>query len=169
MDDGLVIAGIHIPSSDPRFLAVLAVHVPAGIVATVSAIVAIASPRRPGSHPTAGSVYYWSFAIVLVTAIGLTAMRPGENWYLALLGATGFAMATLGRSARRRRMHGWMRLHIIGMGSSFVLMLTAFYVDNAHNLPVWRELPAMAVWLIPSGVGVPFIVRSLMRHRASAQ
>src|SRR5678816_718568 len=114
MDDGLVIAGIPIPSRDPRFLAVLAVHVPAGIVATVSAIVAIASPRRPGSHPTAGSVYYWAFSIVLVTALALTGMRPAENWHLALLGGAGFAMATLGRNARRRRSHRWMRLHIIG-------------------------------------------------------
>jgi hypothetical protein len=41
-------------------------------------------------------------------------------------------------------------MHISGMGASYVLLLTAFYVDNGKNLPLWRELPQWAFWILPS-------------------
>ena len=50
------------------------------------------------------------------------------------------------------------------MGLSYILMLTAFYVDNGKNLPLWRELPQIAFWLLPAAIGIPFIVRALVRH-----
>jgi hypothetical protein len=50
------------------------------------------------------------------------------------------------------------------MGLSYILMLTAFYVDNGKNLPIWRELPQIAFWLLPAAIGIPLIVRALMRH-----
>lgn len=165
MDHGFQVAGIAIPSDDPLFLALLAVHVPAGIVATSCAVAAIASRKRPGRHPTAGSVYYWAFAVVLATALGLTATRPTEAWPVAALGSAGFGAATVGRLARRRQRIGWLRTHIVGMGSSFILMLTAFYVDNGPRLPLWRALPAWAFWVLPAAVGVPLVLVALRRHR----
>jgi hypothetical protein len=52
------------------------------------------------------------------------------------------------------------------MGLSYVLMLTAFYVDNGKNLPVWRDLPYLAYWVLPGAVGIPLIVNALTRwHR----
>jgi hypothetical protein len=66
--------------------------------------------------------------------------------------------------ARRRRWDGWVRLHIIGMGLSYTIMLTAFYVDNGKNLPLWKELPPIAYWILPSTVGLPLIVHALLRH-----
>jgi len=59
---------------------------------------------------------------------------------------------------------GWVRLHILGMSSSYIILLTAFYVDNGPNLPLWRELPRLAFWVLPSAIGVPIIVRTLLRH-----
>jgi len=50
------------------------------------------------------------------------------------------------------------------MGTSYVLLLTAFYVDNGKNLPLWKELPQIAFWLLPSVVGVPIILNALWRH-----
>jgi len=35
-------------------------------------------------------------------------------------------------------------LHIAGMGSSYILMPTAFYVRQCKNLPLWRDLPPIA-------------------------
>jgi hypothetical protein len=55
-------------------------------------------------------------------------------------------------------------LHIIGMGVSYIVMLTAFYVDNGKNLPIWRELPDAAYWILPGAAGVPLIVRALRRY-----
>lgn len=50
------------------------------------------------------------------------------------------------------------------MGASYILLLTAFYVDNGKNLPLWRELPQIAFWLLPSAVGIPIILYVLARH-----
>jgi hypothetical protein len=50
------------------------------------------------------------------------------------------------------------------MGVSYVLLLTAFYVDNGPHLPLWRALPPLAHWLIPSVVGVPILIWVHARH-----
>jgi hypothetical protein len=50
------------------------------------------------------------------------------------------------------------------MGTSYILMLTAFYVDNGPNLPLWRDLPELAFWILPGAVGAPLILYSLNRH-----
>jgi hypothetical protein len=51
------------------------------------------------------------------------------------------------------------------MSASYVLTLTAFYVDNGHSLPLWKELPTVAYWLIPAVVGAPLIVRALRKYQ----
>jgi hypothetical protein len=43
-------------------------------------------------------------------------------------------------------------------------MLTAFYVDNGKNFPLWRELPQWVFWVLPGAIGMPIIVRALLRH-----
>ena len=50
------------------------------------------------------------------------------------------------------------------MAVSYILLLTAFYVDNGPHLPLWRSLPPLAHWLLPSFVGVPILVWALRRH-----
>jgi hypothetical protein len=57
-----------------------------------------------------------------------------------------------------------VRLHITGMGGSYILLLTAFYVDNGKNLPLWKELPPITYWLVPGAVGLPIIADALLRH-----
>ncbi|MGC1696795.1 MAG: hypothetical protein WA743_16165, partial [Pseudolabrys sp.] len=47
---------------------------------------------------------------------------------------------------------------------SYILLLTAFYVDNGKNLPLWKQLPQFAFWLLPSAIGIPIIVYVLLRH-----
>ena len=50
------------------------------------------------------------------------------------------------------------------MGASYILLLRAFYVDNGPHLPLWRLLPSLAHWLLPSLVGVPVLAWVLRRH-----
>jgi hypothetical protein len=50
------------------------------------------------------------------------------------------------------------------MGTSYVVMLIAFYVDNGKQLPLWKDLPQFMYWLLPLAIGVPLIVRSLLWH-----
>jgi hypothetical protein len=91
-------------------------------------------------------------------------MRWAEDYHLFIFGALSFGTASLGRMAIRRRWRNWIRLHITCMGLSYILLLTAFYVDNGKNLPLWNKLPPIAFWLLPVAVGTPFIVRALLRH-----
>lgn len=57
-----------------------------------------------------------------------------------------------------------IRLHLIAMGTSYILLLTAFYVDNGPHLPVWRDLPVLAYWLVPAAIGIPLIIHALRPH-----
>jgi hypothetical protein len=50
-------AGIEIPSSDPAFLVVVAVHVLFGLASTITGIVAMLSPKRSSRHPWLGTIY----------------------------------------------------------------------------------------------------------------
>ena len=94
----------------------------------------------------------------------LSIMRWPADTHLLALGILSFGAGAIGRTARRGRWRGWLRIHIVGMGLSYILLLTAFHVDNGPSLPLWRSLPAPAHWLGPSIVGLPILVRALLRH-----
>lgn len=163
-DDVTVIAGIPIPSTSPLFLAVVGFHVLLGVVCTVTGIVAMLSTKGRGRHPNFGTIYYWCLSGVFVTALGLSVVRWAEDYHLAILGALSFGAAYFGRQAVQNRSRNWPSLHLSAMGASYVLLLTAFYVDNGKNLPLWRELPQIAFWLLPSAIGVPIILYAMWRH-----
>lgn len=159
-----VVAGIPIPSTSPLFLAGVAVHVAFGLAAAVTGVVAMLSPKGPGRHRRFGVAYFWALAGVFATASGLAAVRWEEDKALLVLGSLAFASAGAGRLARRWLRPGWARVHIVAMGVSYIVLLTAFYVDNGKSLPVWRGLPPLAYWLGPSLVGLPIILATLARH-----
>jgi len=111
-----------------------------------------------------GTIYYWSLSAVFVSATALSVMRWADDYHLFILGVLSFAAASLGRTARRQRWPEWVSIHIAAMGLSYILRLTAFYVDNGRNLPLWRELPQWAFWVLPGAIGGPIIVYTLLRH-----
>jgi hypothetical protein len=163
-NNSINVAGLEIPSDSPIFLAALAVHVLAGLSCAGAGVVAMLSRKRPGRHPRFGTIYYYCLTIVFASAAILSAMRWAEDYHLFILGALYFGTASVGRIAIRLRWRNWIRLHITCMGLSYILLLTAFYVDNGKNLPLWNKLPPIAFWLLPGAVGIPFIVRALLRH-----
>ncbi len=158
------LAGIEIPSDSPVFLAALGMHILVGLSCVVSGIVAMLSRKRLGRHPRFGTIYYYCLSVVFASAAILSAMRWAEDYHLFILGSLSFGTASLGRIAIRLRWRNWIRLHITCMGLSYILLLTAFYVDNGKNLPLWNKLPPIAFWLLPGAVGIPFIIRALLRH-----
>jgi len=91
-------------------------------------------------------------------------MRWRQDYYLFILGATAYTAATIGYQHRRRHRPGDTG-HIAGMGAAYVVMLTAFYVDNGPHLPLWDHLPTLTFWLLPSAVGAPIITRAIIRAR----
>src|SRR5262245_25776151 len=163
-DEGVVVLGIPIPSSSPMFLSIVAVHVAAGLVCSLAGIAAMLSPKRAGRHPTAGAVYYWSLVVVFLSMSALSILRWPHNTHLFVLGMLSFSAGRIGRTARRRLWRGWLRLHIGGMAISYILLLTAFYVDNGPHLPLWRSLPSLAYWVLPSLLGLPLMVWALRCH-----
>jgi len=158
------IFGGQVSSTAPLFLAFLAVHVLAGLMAVVTG--AIAALVRKGSlrHIRAGRWYYRAIAVLFATATVLAAMRWRQDYYLFIIGAVAFTAATIGHLHRRRHRPGDTG-HIIGMGTAYVAMLTAFYVDNGPHLPLWARLPAIAFWLLPAVIGAPIIARAVLRAR----
>jgi uncharacterized membrane protein len=159
-----VVAGFVIPSASPWFLAGVAAHVAAGLAAVVAGAVAMLSRKGRGRHSDAGSVYYGALAVVFASAVMLALVRWAQDYPLFLLAVASFGAASFGRAAMRRRWPAAARLHITGMGLSYILLLTAFYVDNGPQLPVWKDLPPIAYWTVPAAVGLPILLLALWRH-----
>lgn len=158
------IGGIPVPSDTPLFLAFIALHIAVGLTAVVAGAVAMLSRKEPGRHPLAGTIYYWALAVVFVTMSVLAISRWSEDYHLFILGVLSFIAATIGRRARQKIWSSWPRIHMTGMAASYILMLTAFYVDNGPNLPLWRELPPLAFWILPTLVGAPILAKALLWH-----
>ena len=163
-EDTTIVFGIPVPSVDPAILAVVRFHIVVGIVCVWAGVTAMLSRKGRGRHSTWGSIYYWCLAILVGTATGLSVVRWAENYHLFLLGIGSLMAATVARTALRQRWRNWVRLHITGMGLSYILMLTAFYVDNGKNLPLWRELPQWAFWVLTSLFGLPILIYAILWH-----
>ena len=164
-DTATIIGGIVIPSTDPAFLAVtIGLHVPLGIACVLAGAAAMLSRKGRGRHSRFGTIYFYCLLALVASATFLSLMRWSEDNHLFVLGALSFASAFLGRTALRGRWRHWVRLHITGLGLSYVLMLIAFYVDNGKQLLVWKDLPPVTYWLLPLAIGVPLLVRALLCH-----
>jgi hypothetical protein len=158
------ILGDQVGSTAPAFLAFLAVHVIAGLTAVATGAVAALTRKGSPRHRRAGRWYYRAITALFGTATILAAMRWRQDYYLFIIGAVAFTAATIGYQHRRRDRPGDTG-HIAGMGTAYVAMLTAFYVDNGPHLPLWDRLPTLAFWLLPSAIGAPIITRAILRAR----
>ncbi len=159
--------GVAVPDTRPVFLTFVAAHVVAGLLAAVAGVVAMVSAKRPGRHPRAGRIYLWALIAVAATGSVLAGLRWPHDGHLLALGMLALALAGVGYRARRRQPPGWRHTHIVGMGGSYVVLLTAFYVDNGPNLPVWEQVPTIGLWVLPALVGTPLIVRAVWRQAGS--
>jgi uncharacterized membrane protein len=168
MNPTVDVLGLKLPKMEPAFYVVLALHVPAGLVAVVSGAVAALSRKGSRLHMGAGLLYFRVLGVVFLTACILTAMRVREDFHLLLIGLVSFIASCHGHLSPRRHAPGHAD-HIRGMGLSYVAMLTAFYVDNGAQLPGWNRLPHFTYWLLPIGVGVPVVARALSRARRQGQ
>lgn len=162
------ILGVHVGSTAPAFLAILAVHIPAGTAAVINGAAAAISPKDSERHARFGRHYYIALGVVFVTAVGLAALRWRQDGYLVALGALAVAAATFGSRHRRRHRPG-DTAHIVGMGGSFAVFLTAFYVDNGPHLPLLDHLPPIVFWILPNTVAALLIIWSARRARRRRQ
>ena len=156
--------GVPIPSANPLFRGIVGIHVLFGLPTVVTGAVEMLSVKERGRHSNFGIAYFWCLFGAFVTMSALAFARWQEDYHLFILGALSFGAAWLGRTIVRHRWLQWPRLHLTFMAASYVLMLTAFYVDNGKNLPLWRELPQIAFWILPTLIAVPVIFYVLRRH-----
>jgi hypothetical protein len=154
------------------FFLPLVVHALAGLTTGVTGVLAFRAPKRPGRHHQWGKSYLWAYTVVFLTATILSLQRMPADAYLLVLATLGYGLALSGYAARRfrqepivRRMVGkqWVVVHIVGEIGSYVVLWTAFYVDNAHLIPGLKELPALTFWVLPTLIALPFLVVSLSR------
>src|SRR5215207_9737685 len=97
--NALALTGIEVPCDSSIFLAILAIHIPAGVICVLAGLVALLSKKQPGRHPKLGTIYYWSLSFVFVSASILAALRWAEDYHLFILGTLSFATASFGRMA----------------------------------------------------------------------
>jgi hypothetical protein len=162
---GSDIVGLPIPEAGRVFATALAVHIVSGLTAVTAGALAATARKRAGRHPRAGRVYLCALGGVLATATVMAIMRWREDAHLLAIAVIAFSLGLHGYRARRRHRPGWPPHHAIGMGGSYIALLTGFYVDNGPFLPLWNQLPHIAYWLPPSVVGVPLIWLALHRFQ----
>lgn len=150
----------------------LVIHALAGMATGITGVLVFRAPKRPGRHPRWGVRYLWAYTLVFLTATILSVQRWSADAYLFALATIGYGLALGAYAARRfrlqplmRRMVGkwWIAVHLVGMIGSYVVLWTAFYVDNAHLIPLLNQLPTLTFWFLPSLIGLPFLVVSLVR------
>lgn len=154
------------------FFLPLVVHVWAGMATVVTGIVTFRAPKRRERHPRWGTRYLWAYTLVWLSATILSVQRWSADAYLFSLATIGYGFALGGYAARHFRRKPWMMhvlgkqwiiAHIVGMIGSYIVLLTAFYVDNAHLIPLLDQLPSLTFWVLPSLIGLPFIILSISR------
>ena len=110
--------GLPIPDQGGLFDVALACHIAAGLTCAITGVLAATAPKRPGRHPTAGRIFFWSLAVVFASSTTMALLRLAQDWHLLLIGMMAFGAGSLGYLARRRRRPGWQRVHIPAMGGA---------------------------------------------------
>jgi hypothetical protein len=150
----------------------LVVHALAGLTTGITGIFTFVAPKRLGRHHRWGKRYLWAYTVVFVTATILSVQHWPADAYLFGLATLGYSLALGGYSARRFRQtpllrhllgESWVIAHLSGMIGSYVVLWTAFYVDNAHLFPGFNKLPTLTFWVAPTLIAIPFLVVSIAR------
>jgi hypothetical protein len=139
------IFGLPIPDAGPIFAAALGLHILSGLTAVIAGALAATARKQPGRHPRAGRVYLWALGGIFTTATLMAIIRWHEDAHLFAIAVIAFSLGLYGYRARRRHRPGWPPHHAIGMGGSYIALLTGFYVDNGPFLPLWNRLPSIRV------------------------
>jgi hypothetical protein len=160
------ILGVPVPSDAPAFLLALGVHIAAGVTAAASGATAGFVRKTGRLHPRAGLIYWWALTLIFGSSVVMSVVRWPSDIHLLAIGSVAFVAGTAGALSRWLRRPKGHSLHIISMGTSYIAVLTGFYVDNGPHLPGWNQLPQWMFWVLPAAVGVPLVVRALHRWKS---
>ena len=161
MEETTDIFGIPVPSTDRIFLAFVVVHILISLIAVISGLFAMLSDKRKQRHRYFGKAYFWAMLSSFCTVVILSIMRWPHNIHLLSIGVLAISSTVAGYWLAKNRSLKWTRYHTICMGTSYILLMTGFYVDNGKNLPFWKLFPQWFFWVFPAVVGVPIIIYAL--------
>ena len=159
------VVGLEIPSAGPVFAVALGVHVIGGMWSVITGALAATARKRPGRHPRAGLLYVWGIGVVFVTAAVMATIRWREDAHLFAIAVVAAGLAAIGWFFRPTRRPSYFTWHAVGMGGSYIALLTGFYVDNGPQLPLWKLLPHWMYWALPISIGAPLVLLALRRFR----
>lgn len=140
---------------------VVVLHVACGVIAVLVGAGAMCTVKGSRRHRRLGRVYLVVVAGLCASAPVLAALDWTHRWHLVVLAGGAAALAGLGLVGARKRRRS---AHIAGMGGAYIVVLTAFYIDNGPRLPLWNQLPPVVFWLLPAAAGLPVLLRALRRH-----
>lgn len=164
MEEETILFGVPVPSTNKVFLTIVVIHIFLGIICVLAGLLAMLAVKTGTRHKLAGKTYYVAMLFAFITTVILSIMRWPHNTHLLIIGILAFAMTHTGKRLAYAHSKNWTRLHTICMGTSYILLLTGFYVDNGKNLPFWNQFPQLFFWFFPAAVGVPIIILTLKRH-----
>jgi hypothetical protein len=164
MEESTNLFGIPVPSTNKVFLGFVIVHILISIMAVLSGVLAMLLEKRKGKHTYYGRIYFWSIVSSFPIVVILSIMRWPYNVHLLSIGILTITVTFAGYKMAKAQPKDWQRLHTICMGSSYILLLTGFYVDNGKNLPFWRLFPQWFFWVFPAFVGIPIVLYVLRKH-----
>jgi hypothetical protein len=147
------------------------VHVVAGGLALLLGPVILWAPKRPGLHPRLGEIFFWLVTAVTFSGGALGILFWETRWMFVFIALGTFAFAVLGYVAGRRRWRRWLLAHVIGQGSAYTAMVTAFVVANWDDLTGVEGTETPLVFLVPMFVGtvaVAWLVREVAAGRRPA-
>jgi uncharacterized membrane protein len=152
------------------FSALLPAHVLLGFAAIALGPVAMLARKGPGLHPRIGEAYHAVVLGVCLTAAGLAILDWARLWGFLPIALASYAFALVGYSAGKLRFRGWLQVHVIGQGGSYIAMVTALLVVNWQAISGEAGLSSAWAWVIPTLLGTPLIAWTRRRvSRLSGQ
>jgi hypothetical protein len=158
------IFGLPVPSTDKFFLAIVVIHILIALAAVLSGLFAMLISKTSARHPFFGKLYFWAMWFSFLCIVILSIMRWPHNAHLLGIGILAIGFTLAGYWMAKTKNKSWPRRHTICMGSSYIFLLTGFYVDNGKNLPLWNVFPQWFFWIFPAMVGIPIIVYALLKN-----
>lgn len=126
----------------------LSIHIAAGFAALIAAAVAVVTAKGDRAHVYAGRVFVIAMAVIFLTALPMTALKP--NLFLALVAVFSIYLAFTGRLRARNPRGIPMPVEWIAGG---VMLLTAVAM-GARGIAVLRAGESMGtVLLVFAGIG----------------
>jgi len=144
------IFGLPIPDAGPIFATALVLHILSGLTAVITGALAATARKRPGRHPRAGRVYLWGLGGIFTTATIMAAIRWHEDAHLFAVAVIAFSLGLYGYRARRHHRPGWPPHHAIGMGGSYIALLTASTSTTDPSSPYGTGYPTSPTGSCPA-------------------